>query len=125
MLNAKLKNSQENLERKSKRVEKMKRIIGEYRDTTLKLVSNVETELTRLQGMTGDQVIGELGYIQTEVRRRSQYGEELYKGLESSPGKTPYVSPYREDRVREEAMSPEKENMWFDIEKSHERYEEM
>lgn len=46
-----LKLAKENLLRKGKKCDKMKKMIEDYRDNTLKLVFTVENELTRIQNM--------------------------------------------------------------------------
>lgn len=113
---AELKITKENLDRKTKKSEKFKQVIQEYRDTTMKLAHHVEADLERLHGMDLNEIPKYLKGINDINRQHRNNDEEYFSKLDAlnSPGKT-----------QNSKVSADKENLWFDIEKSQVRYEAM
>lgn len=84
-LKATLNVTKENLVRKTKKADKFKAVIDDYRHNTIKLIHTVEVELERLnkQDLTKTQEITE---VRAEIRRASGEGENIYeRALEKSP----------------------------------------
>lgn len=114
-----------NLERKTKRCDKLKNTIEEYKNNTQKLVSTVEYELERLKNISFDDFPAQVTNIQNVIKRQSSYQEDLYGNLDASPSR--YGDDGRGSRPQSRLASPnrvpEQDSMWFDIENSQKRYE--
>jgi hypothetical protein len=99
-------NLKTNVERKDKRISKLKESLEGYRNHTLKLVTSVELELERLKGASFGPG-GDAG--NSRLRQESARGGSP----DDSPGRSPAKT----------RASGAGDNVWFDIEKSQERYE--
>ena len=115
-----------NLERKTKRCDKLKKTIEEYKNNTLKLVCTVEMELERLKMVAFEDLPEHLNNIKLELNRQSDVGQELYQDVEGSPtrrgGDSTGVSR-PQSRLASPTRGGDMDGVWFDIEKSQERYE--
>jgi chromosome segregation ATPase len=111
-------NMKDNLERKDKRIVKMKSTIDTYKSDIVKLISSVERELEKLKNLGTEDAGKRIVELQGRVKRASdQFVQDDFNGLQMSP----MQSPTRNSRKEESVM--ERDNIWFDIEKSQERYE--
>lgn len=111
-LKTELQNVKENLDRKEKKAEKLKTTINDYRKSTLKLISTVENELSRISNMNVDEIPDNLENLEKELQRQSsKIIESANQNFDSSFIGSPKKS------VNQSTVN------WFDVEKSQERYE--
>jgi len=117
LFHAENKNHKENLDRKDKRVTKLKETIETYRSSTLKLVHTVESELERLKFTQNDQT--GLDQAMSNIKWDTQLAIDITnEWSEMSPGRSPM--PHSHGPAEQQH-----DQIWFDIEKSQERYEAM
>lgn len=115
-----------NLERKTKRCDKLKKTIEEYKNNTLKLVCTVEMELDRLKMVKFEELPEHLNNIKLELNRQSSLGEDLYQDGAESPSRRGCDSKgvsRPQSRLASPTRGGDMDGVWFDIEKSQERYE--
>ena len=120
-IEAKLKNMQENLGRKDLRIMKLKASLDTYRNDISKLILNVEHELDRLKHMSDDERRASIQGIKGSLR---EVTENLY--INKLNVSDTYIDEHDESPVRGTGGADHKHdtsNVWFDIEKSQQRYE--
>lgn len=137
------KNVKENLERKTKRCNKLKQTVADYRNDTLKLVTIVERELEVMKKMKPEELPGHIDNVGKAVRRQSSRLIEVpdlespdqsplkiqrspQKDLDFVGGAGTCMTPDRREREkRNPNFSPERQMVWFDFDKSQKRFDDM
>ena len=122
-LKQQLKNAEENLERKNNRCDKLANTIDLYKTDTVKLIHQVELELEKLKMLNSDEQSFRIDKLKDKVRRASQeFANDDFRGSLMSPMKSP---ERKLNLINQSANSTDRDNIWFDIKKSQERYENL